>query len=261
MKRYLIADFIEAWRAEGHSVVHVAGTADLPDADIAILHVDLSVVPRRYADAVARYPLVLNGRIADIRKRRVSQALAPRGYGGPVMVKTDRNYGGRPEIARLSPWRAKVARAAMRVAGRRLVEGEYPVFPTRAAVPFRLRWHPGLVIECFLPEREGEAVFVRQAMFLGDRDVSWRLRGDGPVVRSDGSRGNEEVPTPAAVRDFRRSVGLDYGKIDYLEVQGEAVVIDVAKTVGGSGSAPETVKRLAGGLSDLWLKRAARSRS
>jgi len=252
MGRYLIADFAEAWRRDGHVVVNVAGVGDLPDGDVGILHVDLSVMPPRYAAAAARYPLLLNGTVSDIRKRRVSQALAPRGYLGPVIVKTDRNYGGRPEIERMPRWRARLARALRRVGGAARAP-EYPVYRSIDDVPRWYRWQRGRVVERFLPEREGAAYCVRQTMFLGARAVSWRLCGEEPVVRTGASTIDEEVPTPATVDAFRRAIGLDYGKVDYLEAEGRAVVIDVGKTIGIRGSAPETVQRLAGGLADLWM--------
>jgi len=253
MGRYLIADFAEAWRRDGHVVVDVAGVANLPDGDVGILHVDLSVVPPRYEAAAARYPLLLNRTVSDIRKHRVSQALAPRGYRGPVIVKTDRNYGGWPEIERMSHWRSRLVRALRRAAG--TAGASYPVYPSLDAVPRWDRWRRGLVVERFVPEREGAAYCVRQTMFLGARTVSWRLCGEEPVVRTGTSTGDEEVPTPDVIDAFRREMGLDYGKIDYVEVEGRAVVIDVGKTIGAGGSAPETVQRLAGGLADLWNAR------
>lgn len=255
VEEYLIADFAEVWRRDGHSVVHVAGARHLPEGDIAILHVDLSVVPRRYAAALSRFPLVLNADMRDIRKRRVSQAIAPRGYDGAVIVKTNRNHGGRPDIDRLRPWRARLARAVMRLAGPDLPRGDYPVFATSAAVPLWLRWHPGVVVERYLPERAGDVYFARQSLFLGRREISWRLCGDQPVVRAARLIYEEEIATPAAIRDFRNAIGLDYGSVDYLVADGAVVVIDVGKTVGGRGTAPETVRRLAGGLAELWSER------
>ncbi|MCC6736983.1 MAG: hypothetical protein IT534_12765 [Bauldia sp.] len=256
-RHYLIGDFSAAWRRAGHSVVHVAGAGDLPPGDVAIVHVDLSVVPGVYAATAARhFPVVLNGRLRDIRKRRVSAALAPAGYGGPVIVKTDRNFAGASEAQRLPAWRKRVDHLAMKVAGRDVAAGRYPVFPSLGDVPWRLRVHPQLVIERFLPERDDGAWFVRQTLFLAGRDVSWRVRGSTPVVRAAEATGDEEVPTPPAIRARAAAIGLDYGKIDYLEAGGVPVVIDVAKTIGGLGSAPESVSRLAGAVADLWVARS-----
>ncbi|MGV8839145.1 MAG: hypothetical protein ACWA6X_02455 [Bauldia sp.] len=249
---YLIGDFAAAWRRAGLSVVHVAGTRNLPEGDVAIIHVDLSVVPESYAEVAARrYPVVLNAGIRDIRKSRVSQAIAGPGHRGGVIVKTDRNFGGAPEARSLAPWRTWVDRVALAAAGRGFAAGRYRIFPSLDAVPRRLRRHRQLVIERFVPEEADGSWFVRQTLVLAGRDVSWRLAGDSPVVRTADATSDAEVPTPPAIRAYAEAIGLDYGKIDYLEVDGEPVVIDVAKTIGGRGSAPESVRRLAGAIADL----------
>ena len=47
----------------------------------------------------------------------------------------------------------------------------------------------------------------------------------------------EDLPrVPAAISDYRRRVGLDYGKIDHVEHEGRQFVLDVNKTIGGSAS-------------------------
>lgn len=240
--RTLLSDFCAVFAERGHAVAHLRGTARFAPADLALLHVNLSVVPDAYVALGRRYPRLLNGRVVDTRKRRVSQAQLRPGqhYDGPVIVKSDLNHGGVPERARLPlwrhfwPWRAPML--------------DYPVFPSLAAVPAGLRDDPGLVVERFVPEREGDRYFLRQAYFLGDRDISWRLRSRHAVIRFDGVEAEEEIPTPPAVRRYRRELGLDYGKIDYVEHRGEVIVLDVNKTIGGAGSAPQTVARLAPAL-------------
>src|SRR5262245_35758307 len=88
-----------AWRPAGVDVVVHQGLRNAPEADLAILHVDLTVTPPEYLELGARYPRCLNLAVTDISKRRISRNLVTRDddYDGPVMVKTDRNYGGRPE--------------------------------------------------------------------------------------------------------------------------------------------------------------------
>jgi hypothetical protein len=251
---YLVADFCCAWESSGHEVVHLHGSSRFVPADVALIHVDLSVVPPRYFELGRRYPVALNLRINDIRKRRVSQAALRPGdsYDGPVIVKTDLNHGGFPERAARPLLQSCAHRVrALLHRGRPAVGSSYPVFQSLADVPAILRRDRRLVIERFLPEREGSSYFVRQTFFLGDRSVSWRLRGEVPVLRA--SIDDVEIPTPPSISAFRREAGLDYGKIDYVEHQGREVVIDVNKTIGGRGTAPATVERLAAGI-------AARSR-
>lgn len=252
-EHYLIGDFSAAWRRDGHSVVHVAGVRNLPAGDIGIVHVDLSVVPEVYGAVAAKhFPVVLNARIRDIRKRKVSEALVPPAYAGSVIVKTDRNFGGAPEAGHFPAWRKRLDRLAMAITTKAIRDGSYPIFPSLAAVPRRLRWHPQLVVERFLPEQADGSWFLRQALFFAGRDASWRLRGSAPVIRTAEAIGDEEIPTPPEIRARAAAIGLDYGKIDYLEVDGAPVVIDVAKTIGGYGSAPASVSRLAGAVSELW---------
>lgn len=50
-------------------------------ADAAILHVDQSVVDPPYLDLAARYPVAVNVRACDIRKRVVSRNLVQRDSG------------------------------------------------------------------------------------------------------------------------------------------------------------------------------------
>ena len=93
---YLVNLMIPRWEAMGFHVVVVTDEDTFVPADVALLHVDLSVVPDSCRRLAERYPLVLNGRVLDIRKRRFSQLLVDRhdSYSGKVIVKTDSNYGG-----------------------------------------------------------------------------------------------------------------------------------------------------------------------
>jgi hypothetical protein len=239
---YLIGDFSRAFQAAGHQVVHLRGPYRRGEADVALLHVDLSVVPSEYLALAAHYPVLLNGGIPDIRKRTVSQArlLPTDAYDGPVIVKTDLNHGGVPErLLHAPPGREP-----------RFVRGaiDYPIFPSLEAVPAAFRHNPALVIERFLPEREGASYCLRQAFFLGDRHLSWRVRSDQPIIRGDNIKEDAEIPTPPALLHYRMEIGLDYGKIDFVEHGGRIVVLDVNKTIGGAGTAPETVARLAPGI-------------
>lgn len=250
--RYLISDLCREWERSGHEVLHLRGARRFVPADIALIHVDLSVVPPRFLELGRRYPVAFNLAITDIRKRRVSQAvLQPHDrFDGPVIVKTDLNHAGWPELSAAAPLRATAARVVRRLTRHRDAphKGEYVIFRSLTAVPAAIRKNRNLVIERFLPERDGPSYFVRQSFFLGDHSVTWRVRGNAPVLRPGSSPDDVEIPTPASIVAFRRAVGLDYGKIDYLVHDGREVVIDVNKTIGGSGTAPETVARIAAGI-------------
>src|SRR5262245_4443148 len=98
-KGYLLSLLAYLWEQQGIKVHHLYGTADFIRADVAFLHVNLSVVPHAYASFARRYPVALNAAVLDIRKRSFSTlALSnPAAYQGEVIVKTDLNSGGSPE--------------------------------------------------------------------------------------------------------------------------------------------------------------------
>ena len=96
-------------------------------ADLAFLHVDATAIPSEYVEALARYPIVVNGRAGDVSKRAISKQLVARndGYQGQVIVKTDRNSGGYPE--------ALHAEATVLTGGApgppvRYMKGPYPIY-------------------------------------------------------------------------------------------------------------------------------------
>src|SRR5262249_13183866 len=95
-RRYLLGELAQVWQDEGIRVTVQHGTEVIPDADLAILHVDMTVVPDEYLTCIRKYPKTVNAGVADISKRTISRHLVQRGdgYHGPVVVKTNRNYGG-----------------------------------------------------------------------------------------------------------------------------------------------------------------------
>ncbi|MCC6735976.1 MAG: hypothetical protein IT534_07585 [Bauldia sp.] len=254
---HLIGDFCALWAADGHDIVHVRGPDRFVPGDVAVVHVDLSVVPRRYLALARQYPAAINAGIGDIRKRRVSEA-ARLPKPGAVVVKANLNHRGIPEIdrsGRIGSLRRRAARAILRrLAG---VTGAYPVYPSLASVPAILRRHPAFVVEPFIPERHGDGFVLRQSYFLGDRDISWLVPAQGPFIHASRDEDDIEIPTPPEIRAARRALGLDYGKIDYVEHEGRPVILDVAKTIGDRGSTPATVARLAPGIAAYAAARGA----
>jgi len=246
---HLIGDFAQRWTDDGHEVVHVCGPRSHVPADIAVLHVDLSVVPRPYLALARRYPAALNVGLADIRKRRVSEAARLPPGNGPVVVKNNLNHRGVPEVARHGRLRGlglRVLWKATRLAAG--VSTDYPVFPTVASVPAVLRLNPAFVVEPFIPERLGDGYVLRQSYFLGDRVLTWLVPNGDPFIHASRDEDDIEIPTPPAIHAARAELRLDYGKIDYLEFEGRPIILDVAKTIGGRGTSPATVERLAPGI-------------
>jgi hypothetical protein len=215
---------------------------------------------------MARYAVAINGRCTDISKRLVSRLLVDAGdrWDGPVIVKTDRNYGG--ELERLI-LRSRAARAwdDLRVRFSRhpwrvrqcLSTRDYAVIRSVSAVPEDVWQNPYLVVERFLPERDGDLYVLRTLALFGDRWISRRRVSASPVIKSDNAVRFEDVePHPEAFAEARR-LGLDRGRVDYVVHGDRAFVLDVNRTntMGPSMTrerARETFERLAPGLRFFW---------
>jgi len=265
---YLIGGLAEAWEQQGLEVLWAYGLRERPEADLLIPQVNLTHLPPRYLEYIRSYPAVVNREVVDIAKRAVSTHLL-RGdeeYRGPVIVKTDCNFGGRPEFRLSHRWPPVVGRlwqGAVRLAelatrqplAWQRVLLTYPVYASLAEVPAGVLRNPALVMERFVPEREGDQYVVRYLLCLGDRVRNVRVTGPTPFVKEPLCPVAEEVPqVPEAVLAYRRRLGLDYGKIDYTLHDGEAVILDVNRTVGRTGTPAaraRTVSLLADGIWSL----------
>lgn len=223
----LLASF---WRERGDEVLVASGTERLPPADLAILHVNLSVIPDNYAEAARRYPRVVNGAALDIRKRTVSSNLVSRDddWPGPVIVKTDLNYFGLPEA-----WACRQELSH----GQEVPEAPpalktYPVFRDIPSVPERIWSRPHLVVERFLPERDEKGFYLRTWVFLGDRERCRRHLSRDAVVKSKNLIASEDCGVPDFIRSERERLGFDYGKFDFVMHKGQPVLLDANKTPG-----------------------------
>ena len=98
-QRYFIWALCDLWRSEGIEIRVLKGPDGKADADLLIPHIDLTVLPHEYTKAMDRFPRVANRNLSDISKRVISRNLidSKDAYEGPVIVKTNLNYGGMPE--------------------------------------------------------------------------------------------------------------------------------------------------------------------
>jgi len=248
LEQYAITHLAEHWRNDGHVVRFIFGVDRFEVADLVIVHVDLSIVPARYLDFAAHFPLAVNGRVQDIRRSAYSRILVGRDddYAGPVIVKSNANHAGAPERshARLSVaaigWRVRRRIAAIRPPS----DDELPIFTTpldyrileRAAdVPSTWWGQPELVIERFVPERHGEGYAVRNYHFLGDRWTCTRMTGSHPIVNAYTQTAMEPIEPDPEIERVRQQLGFDYGKFDYVMHDGQAVLLDANKTTGAGG--------------------------
>jgi hypothetical protein len=237
---YVVREMAEVWKEQGLGV-HVARTPAeaARAADVAFLHVDLTVTPANYLAAAGRHPNVINGKVVDISKRAISRHLVRRGdgYDGPVIVKTDRNSGGVRE-RRLADRRRRPARYVQRLRDRlpwpfrsHLDTGGYPVFESAAAVPRAVWFNPALLVERFLPERRDGLFCLRTWVFFADRETNSVSYAREPVIKSANViRRDVEPHVPDELRQIRRALGFDFGKFDYGIVDGAVVLYDVNRT-------------------------------
>ena len=132
----------------------------------------------------------------------------------------------------------------------------YPVHPHRDAVPDHIWDDPTWVVERFVPERSGDDYVLHKAWFLGERSLTWRAYADRPLVKGRWIRRREVVPTDPRIDAWRRLHGLDFGKVEYVTVNGRPEPVDLNPTPGtGSPTLPSglppLVESLAPGLEDL----------
>ncbi|KAA3625498.1 MAG: hypothetical protein DWQ08_09280 [Proteobacteria bacterium] len=250
LPHYLIYHLAKVWAESGSEVRIVFGTKRFVPADLAILHIDLSVVDESYVEFVSRYPISLNAGVRDIRKTATSGILLSQHaeYEGPVIVKSNLNCGGDPERRYLAGHPAGGTR------NRDFMRG-YKILRSIEEVPPDVWADERLVVERFVPEREGDKFYVRHYMFLGDRFTCVRKGSSKPIITvATSSEDRQVIPVPPEMEEKRKSLGFDYGKFDYVEHDGRPCLLDANKTMGAVPSLmnikayKESLRNLALGL-------------
>ncbi|MCW5716111.1 MAG: hypothetical protein KIT43_16480 [Bauldia sp.] len=236
--KYVVSRLAAYWREEGLTVHFLFGTSRYVPADVLFLHVDLSVVPDRFLHLARRYARTINGRVTDIRKRVYSSLALTRvsSHSGPVIVKTNLNYGGKPERT-LHPNYVVRAYHRLRGMGLRFLTGAregvgYRVYPSMASVPALVWFDPYLLVEKFLPERVDDRYAVRTYHCFGEHESCFLLTSPHPLVKSGPETETHALEPDPRLRTLRLALGLDYGKIDYVLVDDRPVILDVNKTIG-----------------------------
>jgi hypothetical protein len=253
--QYLLKPLLRIWADHGIESFVVSRPEDYRPADAAFVHVDLTVVPPETIALVQRYPVAINGRATDTRKRAYSTLLIDQqsNFSGAVIVKTDLNCGGWREfrnhisaslIGQLTRrlrgfetyYRYRTNQEIARPWSRRRIlrSSEYPIFAHLREVPRGVWANPALVVERLVCERDGEDYCVRNYEFLGKSEGCFRLRSKTPIVKYGGSLERLNEPAPENLKALRERLGLDFGKIDYGVVDGEAVIYDVNRTTGNA---------------------------
>jgi hypothetical protein len=256
---FLLGKLAGHWLDAGHDVGLAEGLANWPDGDVAIMHVDLSVVPAAYSEAARRYPVVVNGAVVDVRKRLVSRNLVSRGddWTGPVIIKTDLNYSGIPEQRAAEQFRRDGKPSDLPPGPIISTTRNYQILDSASEVPADVWDNAGLVVERFLPEQDARGWWVRAWVFFGDRERCTRYRGTHPIVKSATIVAHEPAPVPDELRAERERLGFDYGKFDFVVRDGRAILLDANRTPSAPPPNPEieaSNARLAGGLDALLRK-------
>ncbi len=258
---YVLNEISKVWREQGFRVSVVHGLGPRPDADLAILHLDLTVVPDDYLAFVRQYPVVINGAVADISKRLISTNLVcyNDGYQGQVVVKTNLNYGGNPEAQLVRKGSilkkcAHVLRNKMPLPFRSsLSSSEYKVYKSAGQVPWPVWYNPDLVVERFRPEMCNGDYCLRSWIFLGDKEINLVGYSHHPIVKSSNMvRRENGTDVPDELRQIRKQLGFDFGKFDYAIVDGRPVLYDANRTptLGSSSKEAyqERIRLLAAGI-------------
>lgn len=259
---YLLHHMCDVWLSRGIDIAVIKGLdQDLPDADLAILHTDITAIGEDYGKIINHYPVVLNGRVRDISKHVFSDLIVRRdsAYNGPVIVKTNANFGGMRErrekfldgdhqasIDIQRPWR-KVEWLE-----------EYPTFNSLHEVPRGVWRNDKLVVEKFLTQQNESGEYLLKVwVFFGDQDIYYQCVSDEPVIKSHNTKRREFLDLndlPDSIREARTKLGFDFGKFDFSISDGEAVLYDINRTPGSAGNVTnqdevsERIRRLSTGL-------------
>lgn len=205
---YCLSRIVDRWRSEGRDVAVVDRPEDLGDAELVVPHLPLTTRPKDVHEALLRRPGVLNARVSDISKRRISRLAVGASYDGPVILKSNLNAHGSVE--------AFLGTAA---------NLDYRVYESAAELPREAFDHPDLIVERFEPELEDGLFWLRTWDFLGDREIGFRYSSGHPVARGDRLVWRETLAeVPDDLRRARAELGFDYGSFDY-GVAGDSVFL------------------------------------
>lgn len=235
--RYLLKLLMELWQERGVTIEIVRDVDRSISADLVIPHINLTVLPPDYVEFMSGHPQVVNRHLVDISKSRISSnIIGPDDpYDGPVIVKTDRNYGGRPERRMLGDGATT------------LDPQNYPIYDTPADVPAEMFSDEHLVVEKFVPEVDETGYHLRNWTFFGGQGINKVVRSNERIVKARNVIDREEVSVPDGLRSIRADLRVDFAKLDYVIREGKPVLLDVNRTPTYRGPRPsESVKKLVG---------------
>jgi hypothetical protein len=228
---YLLFDVLRHMERFGHSWRVTKGPKPVP-GDVALLHVDSTVVDPEYVSLQSHYAKTFNFGVTDISKRKVSRMVLSRGdpWDGRVIVKGDLN-----SQARMETTHNEMAQRAGRPLPHPGVTktDSYRVLDCLADVEEEVWDDPSLVVERFIPEPDEDGGFVlRTWVFLGNRERCTRMVSTDPISKAAAVLRYEPAEVPEKLRVERERLNFDFGKFDFVMHEGEPVLFDANKTPG-----------------------------
>ena len=253
---YMLYPLLQCWQDQGIRIT--TGPVTRLDADIGLLHINNTWIAPEVLPSNPKQHPIINGSVLDISKRRISRHILAENsnYNGPVIIKTNANYFGKREFQKLPARSLKLLRQKL---GKylpwqymhELPPNSYPVLESISQVPEWIWRRDDLVVECFQPEIENGEYVLRMWMFLGDRHYGAKLYSNEPIVKVDNINRYEYLESvPDKLQRIRRELRMDYGKLDYVMINGEPVLLDANTTPTISTRKPSArLLGLAAGLS------------
>ncbi len=254
---YLIAKLACHWQRAGYEITH--GPVSSIDTDLAILHINQTRISQEVLpDNPCNSPF-LNGNVLDISKSSFStlRVFPDDSWDGLVIVKSDLNCFGKPEWRNsesgfFAKNRRRLAKRAWPLA-RRLPPERYPVLKSLKKVPGWVWRNPEIIVERFMPEREQGLYCLRGWVFFGKCGYTYKLYSTDPMVKTGTMMKYEFLnEPPVELVDFRMKNGFDFGKFDFVEIDGAPILLDINKTpyIVSDANTPR-LKYLAEGLNEF----------
>ncbi len=250
---YIVRHVADYWRERGVRFELTTNPNHAPAADIAWQHLDVTNVGGEFRRLLARYSRTINGEALTIAKRESVTHLVERrdDWVGPIIIKTNLNYGGRGEDwAHKSkllrhPWVHTLQnRLPARISGR-MNPDSYPIHRSKSEVPTWVWGDSRFVVQRFLAETSNGMYAIRRWFFLGERQFAYQAFEHGPLVMGDGHPQWLQLgEVPSELHQLRERMRLEFGKIDYAEVNGEVIVYDVNSAVSADARGDRRLQTL-----------------
>ncbi len=173
-----------------------------------------------------------------------------------MIVKTNLNYGGVKEhrvLQRKRRRRQRYLGFLSRLWGddsdeitpswhrvSRLEPAAYPIYDHASLVPAGVWRNRNLIVQRFLPERDDGGLYLLRSWYLlGDRGFHVVTRASEPIVKGSNiiERNVVDMETPVELAALQKVMRVDYGRFDYVMVDGKPVVYDINRTPTSSPAA------------------------